>query len=166
MALTKEILALLIPDNEEIINYTHRTDNEDVAKNIVTNGLKFTESFYKTTDIVINNPVNLNYVSLLRKAYGKYVIVISFAKEVIKHYESILFKKLQSNIVEVQQILTETEPGLNEDNEEVFTLSRYFIKGYFNEETENVIYNPDFDPYFKSAVFITNIERMKSALNT
>jgi hypothetical protein len=166
MALTKEILALLIPDNEEIVNYTHRTDNENVARKIIANGLKFTESFYKTTDIVINNPVNLNYVSLLRKAYGKYVIVISFAKEVIKHYESILFKKLQSNIVEVQQILTETEPGLNEDNEEVFTLSRRFIKGYFNEETENVIYNPDFDPYFKSAVFITNIERMKSALNT
>jgi len=165
MALTKEILALLIPNDEDVINYTHRTDNEDVARKIIENGLKFTESFYKTTDIVINNPVNLNYISILRKAYGKYVIVISFAKEVIKHYESILFKKLQSNIVEVQQILTETIPELNEDNEEVFTLSRHFIKGYFNEETENVVYNSDFNAYFESAVFIANIDRMKSKLN-
>jgi hypothetical protein len=132
MALTKEILTLLIPDDENVINYTHRTDNEDVARKIIKTGFKFTESFYKTTDIVINNPVNLNYVSLLRKAYGKYVVVISFAKKVIKHYESILFKKLQSNIVEVQQILTETEPEINEDNEEVYTLTRQFIKGYFN----------------------------------
>ncbi len=91
MALTKEILALLIPNDEDVINYTHRTDNKDVARKIIETGLKFTESFYKTTDIVINNTVNLNYVSILRKAYGKYVVVISFAKEVIKHYESAVF---------------------------------------------------------------------------
>jgi predicted metal-binding protein len=166
MALTKEILTLLIPDDENVINYTHRTDNEDVARKIIKTGFKFTESFYKTTDIVINNPVNLNYVSLLRKAYGKYVVVISFAKEVIKHYESILFMKLQSNIVEVQQILTETEPEINEDNEEVYTLTRQFIKGYFNEENENVVYNPDFNPYYESTVFITNIDRIKRTMDS
>ena len=165
MALTKEILALLIPNDENVINYTHRTDNEEVARKIIENGLKFTESFYKTTDIVINNPVNLNYVSILRKAYGKYVVVISFAKKVIRHYESMLFKTVQSNIIELQQILTETKPELNEDNEEVYTLARQFIKGYFNEETENVVYNPDFNPYYESDVFIANIDRIKRTTN-
>ncbi len=165
MALTKKILALLIPGGEDVINFTHRTDNEDKARKIIESGLRFTESFYKTTDIVINNPVNLNYISILRKAYGKYVVVISFAKELIKNYESILFRKLKSNIIEVQQILTETEPELNEDNEEVYTLSNQFIKGYFNEENENVVYNPDFNPYYESDVFITNIDRIKSTLN-
>ena len=53
MALTKEILALLIPSSEDVINYTHRTDNEDIARKIIETGFRFTESFYKTTDIVI-----------------------------------------------------------------------------------------------------------------
>ncbi len=166
MALTKEILSILIPGDENITNYTHRTDNEDVARKIIETGLKFTESFYKTTDIVVNNPVNLNYISILRKEYGKYVVVISFAKEVIKQYESILFRRLHNNIVEVQQILTETEPELNEDNEEVYTLSRHFIKGYFNEESEKIVYNPDFNPYYESDTFITNIDRIKRKLIT
>ena len=165
MALTKEILALLIPDDENVINYTHRTVNEEIARKIVENGLKFTESFYKTTDIVINNPVNLNYVNILRKAYGKYVIVISFSKRIIKHYESILSSSIESNIVEVQQILTDTEPELNEDNEEVYTLSRQFIKGYFSEETETVVYNPEYNPDYESSAFITNIDRIKRIIN-
>lgn len=165
MALTKEILTLLIPDDENVINYTHRTANEKIARKILENGLKFTESFYKTTDIVIDNPVNLNYWNILRKAYGKYAVVISFTKRIIKHYESILSSELESNIVEVQQVLTDIEPELNEDNEEVYTLSRQFIKGYFNEETETVVYNPDFDPDYESAVFIANIDRIKRIMN-
>ncbi|UCH15186.1 MAG: hypothetical protein JSV22_04260 [Bacteroidales bacterium] len=166
MALTKEILTLLIPDNENVVNYTHRTVNEEIARKIVKYGLKFTESFYKTTDIVIDNPVNLNYWKILRKAYGKYVIVISFTKRIISRYESILTSELESNIYEVQQILTNTEPELNEDNEEVFTLSRQFIKGYFNEEIETVVYNPDFNADYESDVFMTNIERIKRITNT
>ena len=165
MALTKEILNLLIPDSANVINYTHRTANEEIARKIVKYGLKFTESFYKTTDLVIDNPVNLNYWNILRKAYGKYAVVISFTKRIINHYESILSSELESNIVEVQQVLTDTEPELNEDNEEVYTLSRQFIKGYFNEETETVVYNPDFDPDYESAVFITNVDRIKRIMN-
>ncbi len=166
MALTKDILTLLIPDNENVINYTHRTVNEEIARKIIKYGLKFTESFYKTTDIVIDNPVNLNYWKILRKAYGKYVIVISFTKRIIKHYESVLSSSTESNIIEVQQVLTDTEPELNEDNEEVYTLSRQFIKGYFNEETEIVVYNPDFNPDYESAVFMTNIDRIKRSMNS
>jgi len=41
MALTKEILAILIPDNEDIVNFTHRTDNEDIAINPIPTGQRF-----------------------------------------------------------------------------------------------------------------------------
>ena len=162
---TKEILAILTPDTEKVINYTHRTDNEETAIKILENGLKFTESFYKTTDIVIDNPVNINYWRILRKAYGKYVVVISFAKEIIEHYESLLMERLDRNIIEVQQILTEKETEQDENDEEIYTLSRQFIKGYFNEETEKIVYNPHFDPDYDSAAFISNIERIARDFN-
>jgi len=165
MALTKEILAILTPDTEKVINYTHRTDNEIIAIKILENGFKFTESFYKTTDIVIDNPVNINYWRILRKAYGKYVVVISFAKKLLEHYESILMERLDRNIVEVQQILTEKEPEQDENNEEVYTLSRQYIKGYFNEETEKIVYNPHFNPDYDSPVFNSNIDRIAADFN-
>ncbi len=165
MALTKEILSILTPDSEKVINYTHRTDNEETAVKIIETGFKFTESFYKTTDIVIDNPVNINYWRILRKAYGQYVVVISFTKELLEHYESILMEKLDRNIVEVQQILTEKEPEKDENNEEVYTLSRQFIKGFFNEETEKIVYNPHFDPGYDSPLFNSNIGRIAGNFN-
>ncbi len=165
MALTKEILAILTPDSEKVINYSHRTDNEEIAAKIIETGFKFTESFYKTTDIVIDNTVNINYWRILRKAYGKYVVVISFKKALLEHYEAVLMEKLDINIVEVQQILTEKEPEKDENGEEVYTLSRHYIKGFFNEETEKIVYNPHFNPAFDSPLFNANIDRLARNLN-
>jgi hypothetical protein len=160
MALTKEILAILTPDSEKVINYSHRTDNEQVASRIIETGFKFTESFYKTTDIVIDDTVNINYWRILRKAYGKYVVIISFEKALLERYEEVLMEKLDMNIFEVQQILTEEEPEKDENGEEVYTLSRHYIKGFFNEETEKIVYNPHFDPGYDSPLFNANIDRL------
>ena len=165
MALTKEILAILTPGTDKVVNYSHRTDNEEIAIKILENGFKFTESFHKTTDIVIDNPVNINYWRILRKAYGRYVVVIGFSKKVLEYYETILMEKLNINYVEVQQILTEIEPEQDENSEEIYTLSKQFVKGYFNEETEKTVYNPHFNPEYKSPVFISNIDRIAGHIN-
>ena len=131
------------------------------ARKIFDEGFMFVDSFEKTVEQIINDNVDLTYKHNVRKYYGKYIIVICISNDIYNHYDTEL-KQLDKHNIQVEQILTELPSCFNENKDEVFTLSKHFIKGFVNYETGVVEFNPKFKPYFNSPAFNENIERIKT----
>lgn len=144
-------------DNDSKI-FVHYTKEENVAKKIMADGFIFVDSFEKTVEQVINDSVDLTYKHNIRKYYGKYIIVICISNDIYNRYDHELKERDKSN-VQVEQVLTEIPSCFNDNQDEVFTLSKRFIKGYVNYETGEVRFNPIFNPYFSSPAFDNNLSR-------
>lgn len=144
-------------DNDSKI-FVHYTKEENVAKKIMADGFIFVDSFEKTVEQVINDSVDLTYKHNIRKYYGKYIIVICISNDIYNRYDHELKERDKSN-VQVEQVLTEIPSCFNDNQDEVFTLSKRFIKGYVNYETGEVHFNPIFNPYFSSPAFDNNLSR-------
>ncbi len=160
MDLAKKLMDFIVPGEENLMNYTHRTRTEELARNILQEGFEFSDSFQKTTDAVVADPVHIQYWHKLRECYGVFTIVISIDRQLFESYLSEL-KKIPKHQTDVVQTITEKEPHLNENNEPVYTLPRQFIKGYFNSKTGKIVYNPDYNPSYDSPKFKLNIEKLK-----
>jgi hypothetical protein len=141
--------------------FVHYTKDENVARKIFDEGFIFVESFEKTAEQIINDPVDLTYKHNIRKYYGKYIIVICISNEIYSNYNNEL-KQINKQNMQVEQILTDIEPCFNDNMDEVFTLSKHFIKGYVNYETGYIIKNENFNPTYNSDVFLRNLSRVKS----
>ena len=87
------------------------------------------------------------------------MIVICISNKVHKKYLDLL-KSSNTQDVVVEEILTDLPITLNEDSENVYTLHKKFIKGYFNYRDNKIVKNPNFDPYYDSDVFKENIEKL------
>lgn len=155
------IQKFLFANEKELKIFVHYTKDESIAKKIFEEGFKFVDSFEKTAEQIINDTVDLTYKHNIRKYYGKFIIVISISNEVYNHYDNEI-KKLNKHIAQVEQVLTEIPSCFNDNQDEVFTLSKHFIKGYVNYETGIIQLNPAFKPKFNSEKFNENLERVKS----
>lgn len=131
----------------DLFSFVHRTNSPDICKRIINEGFLFADSFHKTTDRLINDEIYLNYWNLQRKHYGEFVIRIDFSKELINALQVKFQSVLQSK--DVQQFLAE-DLGQNEEDENIFLLPLFYIKGYYdinkNIEVLNPFYNPSFVP--------------------
>jgi len=141
--------------------FMHYTQEVSIANRIMTEGFRFTYSFYKTADVFSEDKLDLIYKHNRNKYYGKFVIIISISDKIYDYYSDGL-KETQSPGVVVEQILTETPPFLNEDEDVVFTLSNKFLKGYFNYETEQIVSNPEYKPDFNTDLFEQNLKKIKA----
>lgn len=150
---------LFANDNDSKI-FVHYTKDETVAKKIFEDGFMFVDSFEKTVEQIINDSVDLTYKHNIRKYYGKYIIVICISNDIYNHYDTEL-KRLDKHNIQVEQVLTEYPSCFNENKDEVFTLSKHYIKGFVNYETGAMEYNPKFNPYFKTPAFEENLNREK-----
>lgn len=147
-------------DNETEVNlFLHYTTSEKVAKTILQNGFKFVNSFYKTAEYIYNDELYLIHRHHEHKQFGDYVIVICISKELFRKYTSEL-NKIKSKNIAVEQLLTETPPSLDENAEEVYTLPKQFIKGYFNYTNGEIVRNPDFDYNYNSDSFKNNLQKL------
>lgn len=162
--LNEKLLRFLVYHEKGVTNYIHRTTRADVAKKIIQEGFHFTDSFYKTTDEVVNNPNYLRFWLRARSYYGKYIIVLSLSKDIVRYYINELKKQLLAR-VEVYQVLTVNEPYLDDEENEVYTIPNQYIKGYFNAETGEKVLNEDYDPFYDPPNFKKNIQRFKDELN-
>jgi hypothetical protein len=158
--LFEEEIQKFITENEKTNNsYIHYTKEKEVAEKIIEVGFKFVDTFYKTAEPITNDRLDLIYKHYLHKHYGKYVVIISISKTVYNMYlEKISMIK---KVVNVEQILSEKSPLLNENLDEVYLLPKQYIKGYIDSETGEIFRNPNFDPNYDSPTFLKNLEELQ-----
>lgn len=142
------ILKFLFANENDSKIFVHYTKEEYTAKKISKEGFLFTDAFEKTAELVYNDSVDLTYKHNIRKYYGKYIVVICIPNDIYDHYR--LELKLLNKNSQPEQVLSGIPPFFNDNDEEVYTLSKHFIKGYINYETGTYVKNAGFSPRFKS----------------
>ena len=65
-------------------------------------------------------------------------------------------KQKGSRHIDSFNVLSESFPVEYEDDY-LFTLSKYFVRGYYDINTRNIVFNPLFNPRFYSNKFLDNI---------
>ncbi len=153
--LGEDIMQFIFDDENESELFIHYTREEEIAKKILMEGLKFYHSLYKTSEKVHNDEIDLTFKHHQHKGYGNYVIVISIAKTIYDYYKNEI--NSITRFVSVEQVLMEIPQYINEDNETIYTLSSSFIKGYFNYETGEIVKNPSFNAKYDSPKFRENV---------
>ena len=114
--------------NEKGVNtYLHTCKTEELCKEIFEEGFEFVD-FYKTTDHITPNKVDLDWKLSMREPYGNYTLIIQI-KTGIKDLES----------------LTTKPPHENENGEEAYTLPREFVRAYYNKKTGEIVKNSHFN---------------------
>ena len=136
--------------------FLHYTSEDLIARKIIDEGFKFC-TFDKTTVKMQNDLIDLNYNHLVRKPFGKNVVVICISKTIYEKYLN-LINQSSNKYLKVEEVLTDSEPVENDYNELVYTLHLKFIKGYFNYQTGSIVKNPDFDSNYDSDIFIKKIK--------
>lgn len=143
--------------------YIHYTKDEADAKSIITNGFRFTDSFYKTALPISSDKLDLIIKHNSRKYFGDYLIIICISNKIINKYSSELDKAGVTNYF-IENVLTESPPVRNENSDLMFSLPAQFIKGYINHISGEIINNPDFNPEYSSPMFNVNIDRIKESV--
>ena len=162
MAVDANIIKFLSPGDTKLFIYIHRTSNEKLAKKIMQEGLEFYESLHNTTDVIINDPIHIQYWLKMREHYGTYTMVISFHRNLFFKYLELIkakpdYPKLH---IEVEQLLTTKDSYINSNDDKIFTLSHHYIKGYFNNNTNEIFPNPEYNPEYDSPVFLNNLNKL------
>ena len=154
-------LNFILENEADCSIYLHYTKEERDAQNILREGFRFVDSFYRTAFTVSDDRLDLLMKHNDKKFYGDYVIVICIANKLVEMYNSELEKAGIKNY-SFENILTETPPVKNENADLVYLLPLKFIKGYINHRTGDIITNPGFYPGFISPGFRNNIEKLIS----
>jgi hypothetical protein len=158
----ESVLKFLFTSEHDSKIFVHYTKDEKVAKQIFEGGFIFVDSFEKTAEQIINDSVDLTYKHNVRKYYGKFIIIICISNDIYNQYDEEL-KQVNKQNMQVEQVLTEITPCFNDNMDEVFTLSKHFIKGYVNYETGEIVSNPHFNPNYNSEVFKANLNRIRTS---
>lgn len=153
-------MQFLLENEKDVKIYIHYTKEEKDARNILKEGFRFADSFYKTALPVTNDKLDLLIKHNGRKSFGKYLIILCLSDKIVNHYSAELNEKgLKSYSVE--NVLTVAPPFRNENADIVYQLSNKFIKGFINYQTGEITRNPDYDPLYDSPVFEKNLELLK-----
>jgi len=154
----------LMPDIQDFIFNNHKnsyiflhyTTEDYIARKIIDEGFRF-YTFDKTVTKIQNDLIDLNYNHLLRKPFGKFVIVICISRKIYEKYLN-LINQSENNYLKVEEILTTETVFSNKNGENRYMLHPKFVKGYFNYQTGVMVKNPEFDSNFDSELFMKNIK--------
>jgi hypothetical protein len=159
--LDKKSIDFIFENFAEMRNYMHYTMEESDAKNILSDGFMFVDSFYKTALPVTKDTLDLKIKHDSRKFFGDYLIILSISNDIVNYYSMELEKAgIKNNTFE--NILTESPPAKNDNSDLIYLLPSKFVKGYINHKTGDIVKNPNFDPWYNSPSFSENINRLKS----
>ena len=143
----------------EISKFIHQTPTRELADLIIRDGFEFESHLMHTTDQISGfDLVELNYFLMIRRNYGHYTLVIEIADEIINEYT----RRLKNTRFHFSEVLSKGPPRIGDDDSPVYKLPEQFIKGYFNQSTLESVYNPKFDPYYKSPQFEVNLNTLLS----
>lgn len=152
-----EVINFIFEGDHTQLIFIHYTKEEAIARKIIQEGFKYTETFYNTAEQVINDKLDLMYKHNMYKYYGCYVVVIAISKDLFTYYSDQI--KAKGLNIYIENVFCETPPTLNENDDKVFTLPNKYIKGYVNYETGKMVINANFDPDYNSSAFEANIEQ-------
>jgi hypothetical protein len=153
----QEIQNFILENESNEVLFIHYTKDQDVAQQITREGFRFADSFYKTAEPIVNDKLDFIYKHYLRKHYGNFVVVISISKNVYNHYLSEIAHS--NKVMNVEHIISNKCPQLNENEDEVYLLPKEFIKGFINAETGEIYRNQSFNPNFDSPEFQKNLDK-------
>jgi len=145
--------------------YLHYTKFKNDAENIIKEGFRFADSFYKTAFPVTKDKLDLFIKHNSKKFFGDYVVVICISNEIVNYYNNEIVKAGLKNC-RYETILTEKPSEKNDNSDNVYILPSKYIKGVFNHRTGETVVNPEFDPDYSSPWFITNLERIKNTADS
>jgi hypothetical protein len=158
--LSGSTIDFILENEKELRIYIHYTKEEKDAKNILQNGFKFAESFYKTALPVSKDELDLVIKHNSRKFYGEFLIIICISNDIVNFYSMELEKAGIKNHY-FENILTEKPPSRNDNSDLEYQLPFQFIKGFINYRTGEIFKNPGFDPWYNSPAFMKNIDFLK-----
>lgn len=159
--LEKDTTDFIFENYTEMKTYMHYTMEESDARNILANGFRFVDSFYKTALPVTKDNLDLKIKHDSRKFFGDYLIIICISNDIVNYY-SLEMEKAGIKNHSFENILTELSPSKNENSDLTYQLSNKFIKGYINHKTGEIIKNPEFDPWYNAPAFKKNLETLRS----
>lgn len=150
-------LRRFVGQDRKLSKYLHNTDSEENAKSILKNGFQFISHLdYSADNVSGDDPVELNYFNLMRRRYGDFTVLIQISRNIVEKYS----KKLHCSKHHFSEVIVLGEPLLSEDDEPIYTLPNFFIKGYFNNITKEMNYNPDFNPHEELPIFDKNVKKI------
>jgi hypothetical protein len=159
--LEKDTTDFIYENFNEMRIYMHYTMEEADAKNIINNGFRFADSFYKTALPVTKDNLDLKIKHDSRKFFGDFLIIICISNDIVNYY-SMEIEKAGIKNLSYENFLTEVPTTRNENSDLIYQLSNKFIKGYVNHKTGEIVKNPEFNPLYNSPAFGKNIELLKS----
>lgn len=118
--------------------FIHHTNDIEIAKKILSEGFLYTENFYKSTEELSSNEIDIIYKMQIHKFYGNYVIVIC-----IPNY---LFQKIKKEDINWNKDILE-EIGVSESyqkNDFNYKLPSKYIKGYIDISNNQIINNSNY----------------------
>jgi hypothetical protein len=156
-------MGFLLENTNDARIFIHYTKNEEDAKNILKEGFRFADSFYKTALPVSSDKLDLLIKHNGRKSFGDYVIVICFSERIFNYYATELDRNGLKGF-SVENILTERLPAKNDNDDLIYQLSNRFIKGYINHHTGEITRNPAYNPSYDSFTFQKNLQLLKGRI--
>lgn len=155
VAFEERLLRSIFDGDSGVLYFIHYTKLETTARTIMSEGLRYVESFHNTAEQVINDRLDIAYKHSLYKPYGSFVVVIGIAEQlVIKYTDEI---KRRNVDLYVENVLSREQPAFSDDDETTYLLPPSYVKGFFNYGNGEFTANPAFNPYFDSSDFIRNL---------
>ncbi len=152
MFLNPDIQNFLFDCSNDSFVFLHYTAEQEIADKIIKEGFEYNTAFDKTTALIQNDKIDINYNHLVRKPFGKFVMVICIQKQLYSKYSK-LINNAGNKELKVEEVLSEKQAYEDEYNEKVHTLHHKFVKGYVNYSTGKIVKNSEFDRKFDSKMF-------------
>ncbi len=136
--------------------FLHYTGEKETVESILKSGFEFNTAFDKTTVGMQNESAFISYNHILRKPYGKYIVVICISKNVYKKYNDLIAES-SDKFLKVEEVLVEKPAYEVEFYDITHTLHHKYIKGFINYANGEIVINPDFDHFYDNENFLNNI---------
>lgn len=118
--------------------FIHQINDLEIAKKILSEGFLYTENFYKSTEELSSNEIEIIYKMQIHKFYGNYVIVICIPN----HF----FQKIKKEDINWNRDILE-EIGVSESHQQNdfnYKLPSKYIKGCIDISNNQIIDNSNF----------------------
>ncbi len=159
--LDEKVLDFIFSDIPEARVYLHYTRRKEDAENILREGFRFADSFYKTAFQVTRDRLELIVKHNSKKYFGNFVVVICIAENIIKFYNDEILKAGVKNC-HFENILTERPPDKNDNADTIYILPPKYVKGFLNYSTGEIFSNPGYNYNYTSPWFSINLNKLCS----
>jgi len=142
-----EILAGILAEFKDCYFFLHNTRDFRTVEKIMNEGFIFESQLSHSTDqINPDEPIEITYFLFQRKDYGPYTVIIAIPKIIYEIYSEVS----NNNDIEIEEVITSSEPYFGENDELIYQISPKHVLGYFNSGSEEFIRNINWDQTFNN----------------